>query len=170
VVRGEPSHTLVPGTALPGGRPSTSRPEFLSDDDSVLTRFEDEAQVFGYLTGRLNDSANRDPLTRRSPRGVRTIFQARFCHPVGNSEPPLLPRGERRGMMKFMRIALFVTCPADTLYPGVGRATVTLLERLGHQVEFPATPDVLRPNAREHRLPEGRAAAGPPIRRDVRSL
>ncbi len=36
-----------------------------------------------------------------------------------------------------MRIALFVTCLADTLYPGVGRATVTLLERLGHQVEFP---------------------------------
>jgi hypothetical protein len=59
VVRGEPSHTLVPGTALPGGRPSTSRPEFLSDDDSALTRFEDEAQVFGYLTGRLNDSADR---------------------------------------------------------------------------------------------------------------
>jgi len=36
-----------------------------------------------------------------------------------------------------MRIALFVTCLADTLYPSVGRATVTLLERLGHQVEFP---------------------------------
>jgi L-lactate dehydrogenase complex protein LldE len=36
-----------------------------------------------------------------------------------------------------MRIALFVTCLADTLYPGVGRATVALLERLGHQVEFP---------------------------------
>ena len=36
-----------------------------------------------------------------------------------------------------MRIALFVTCLADTLYPSVGRATVRLLERLGHQVEFP---------------------------------
>jgi L-lactate dehydrogenase complex protein LldE len=36
-----------------------------------------------------------------------------------------------------MRIALFVTCLADTLFPDVGRATVTLLERLGHQVEFP---------------------------------
>jgi L-lactate dehydrogenase complex protein LldE len=36
-----------------------------------------------------------------------------------------------------MRIALFVTCLADTLFPQVGRATVTLLERLGHQVEFP---------------------------------
>jgi L-lactate dehydrogenase complex protein LldE len=37
-----------------------------------------------------------------------------------------------------MRIALFVTCLADTLFPDVGKATVTLLERLGHEVEFPA--------------------------------
>ncbi len=36
-----------------------------------------------------------------------------------------------------MRIALFVTCLADTLYPRVGQATVTLLERLGHRVDFP---------------------------------
>src|SRR6266550_8974539 len=36
-----------------------------------------------------------------------------------------------------MRVALFVTCLADTLYPDVGKATVRLLERLGHQVEFP---------------------------------
>jgi L-lactate dehydrogenase complex protein LldE len=36
-----------------------------------------------------------------------------------------------------MRVALFVTCLADTLFPEVGRATVRLLERLGHQVEFP---------------------------------
>ncbi|HEY1643619.1 MAG TPA: (Fe-S)-binding protein [Streptosporangiaceae bacterium] len=37
-----------------------------------------------------------------------------------------------------MRISLFVTCLADTLFPEVGQATVTLLERLGHQVDFPA--------------------------------
>jgi L-lactate dehydrogenase complex protein LldE len=36
-----------------------------------------------------------------------------------------------------MRIALFVTCLGDTLYPSVGQATVRLLERLGHQVVFP---------------------------------
>jgi len=36
-----------------------------------------------------------------------------------------------------VRVALFVTCLADTLYPQVGRATVRLLERLGHQVTFP---------------------------------
>jgi L-lactate dehydrogenase complex protein LldE len=37
-----------------------------------------------------------------------------------------------------VRIALFATCLADTLFPEVARATVTVLERLGHQVEFPA--------------------------------
>ncbi|MDA2814834.1 (Fe-S)-binding protein [Nocardiopsis sp. RSe5-2] len=36
-----------------------------------------------------------------------------------------------------MRIALFVTCVNDTLYPGTGRAVVRLLERLGHEVVFP---------------------------------
>jgi L-lactate dehydrogenase complex protein LldE len=37
-----------------------------------------------------------------------------------------------------MRIGLFVTCLTDTLFPDTGRAVVTVLERLGHQVEFPA--------------------------------
>ncbi|HEX3926116.1 MAG TPA: (Fe-S)-binding protein [Streptosporangiaceae bacterium] len=36
-----------------------------------------------------------------------------------------------------MRIALFVTCLADTLFPDVAKATTALLERLGHEVVFP---------------------------------
>jgi L-lactate dehydrogenase complex protein LldE len=36
-----------------------------------------------------------------------------------------------------MRLALFVTCLGDTLFPSAGRAVVRLLERLGHEVEFP---------------------------------
>ena len=36
-----------------------------------------------------------------------------------------------------MRIALFVTCIGDTLFPSAGRATVEILERLGHEVVFP---------------------------------
>ncbi len=35
------------------------------------------------------------------------------------------------------RVALFVTCLADTLFPHVGQATVTVLERLGLEVVFP---------------------------------
>lgn len=37
-----------------------------------------------------------------------------------------------------MRVALFVTCLADTFFPSTGRAVVALLERLGCTVEFPA--------------------------------
>ncbi|MGK5683825.1 (Fe-S)-binding protein [Actinoplanes sp. URMC 104] len=37
-----------------------------------------------------------------------------------------------------MRVALFVTCFNDALYPRTGQAVVRLLERLGHTVAFPA--------------------------------
>ena len=37
-----------------------------------------------------------------------------------------------------MRIALFVTCLVDGLVPAAGKATVAVLERLGHEVVFPA--------------------------------
>lgn len=36
-----------------------------------------------------------------------------------------------------MRIALFVTCVADTMVPGAARATARVLERLGHEVVVP---------------------------------
>ena len=36
-----------------------------------------------------------------------------------------------------MKVALFITCFNDTLFPDTGRAVVTLLERLGCEVEFP---------------------------------
>jgi L-lactate dehydrogenase complex protein LldE len=37
-----------------------------------------------------------------------------------------------------VRIALFVTCLTDTLFPRSGIAVVEILERLGHEVVFPA--------------------------------
>jgi L-lactate dehydrogenase complex protein LldE len=37
-----------------------------------------------------------------------------------------------------MRVSLFVTCINDTLFPQTGIAVVRLLERLGHQVDFPS--------------------------------
>jgi L-lactate dehydrogenase complex protein LldE len=36
-----------------------------------------------------------------------------------------------------VRVALFITCFNDTLFPESGRATVAVLERLGCEVEFP---------------------------------
>jgi L-lactate dehydrogenase complex protein LldE len=35
------------------------------------------------------------------------------------------------------RVSLFITCMSDTLFPETGRAVVRLLERLGHEIEFP---------------------------------
>jgi L-lactate dehydrogenase complex protein LldE len=37
-----------------------------------------------------------------------------------------------------MRVALFIACYNDALFPEVGQAVVRLLRRLGHEVEFPA--------------------------------
>jgi L-lactate dehydrogenase complex protein LldE len=37
-----------------------------------------------------------------------------------------------------VRIALFATCLGDTVFPDVPRAVVRVLERLGHEVVFPA--------------------------------
>jgi L-lactate dehydrogenase complex protein LldE len=36
-----------------------------------------------------------------------------------------------------VRVALFITCFNDTLFPGIGRASVEVLERLGVAVDFP---------------------------------
>lgn len=36
-----------------------------------------------------------------------------------------------------MRIGLFITCLVDALFPDVGKATVTVLERIGHTVDVP---------------------------------
>ncbi|MEY2845153.1 MAG: hypothetical protein RL076_699 [Chloroflexota bacterium] len=36
-----------------------------------------------------------------------------------------------------MKIALFITCFNDTIFPNTGKAVVEILERLGHEVIFP---------------------------------
>jgi L-lactate dehydrogenase complex protein LldE len=36
-----------------------------------------------------------------------------------------------------VRISLFITCYNDTLFPETGKSVVRVLERLGHQVDFP---------------------------------
>jgi L-lactate dehydrogenase complex protein LldE len=48
---------------------------------------------------------------------------------VDRSVPAAYPRR--------VRVALFITCFNDTLFPATGRAVVELLERLGVEVEFP---------------------------------
>ena len=65
-----------------------------------------------------------------------------------------------------MRVALFMTCFNDTLFPQVGIATTRLLERLGHTVEFPEGADLLRADALQHRLPARSHPPGAALCRD----
>ena len=67
-----------------------------------------------------------------------------------------------------MRVSLFITCFNDTLFPQTGRAMVRLLERLGHTVEFPAGPDLLRADALQHRIPARGDPVGAAVRRGLR--
>ena len=60
-----------------------------------------------------------------------------------------------------MRIGLFVTCLTDTLFPDTGKAVVALLERLGHQVEFPMAQSCC---GQMHFNTGYRAAAAPMVR------
>ena len=69
-----------------------------------------------------------------------------------------------------VRIALFITCVNDSLYPRTGIAVTRILERLGHTVEFPAGSDVLRSDARQLRVRGYGRAAGRSLRDDVRRV
>ena len=44
--------------------------------------------------------------------------------------------GARFALHWRLRISLFITCYNDTLFPSTGQAVVTVLERLGHTVDF----------------------------------
>ncbi len=45
-------------------------------------------------------------------------------------------RGPETRRYQAVRISLFITCYNDTLFPETGKAVVSVLERLGHTVEF----------------------------------
>ena len=58
----------------------------------------------------------------------------------------------------------------DTLFPQAGRATVELLERLGLRGGVPRGPDLLRADARQHRLPGRVAGPRRPAGRGLRAV
>ncbi len=57
------------------------------------------------------------------------------CPPSGNAIFP--PDATAIEWSAPLRVSLFITCYNDTLFPETGKAVVRLLERLGHQVDFP---------------------------------
>ena len=74
---------------------------------------------------------------RAAPGGPAGPHWPAMDQPRLATGPPSRPRPAKR-RADTVRIALFVTCLADTLFPEAGKATTALLERLGHDVEFPA--------------------------------
>src|SRR5215210_2196845 len=87
-------------------------------------------------------SANSELRNSESPTGSRTCLYT-LSPPLESLAPPTTPPGPEhtRGGAEYapdaMRVALFITCFNDTLFPQTGRAVVELLERLGHEVAFP---------------------------------
>ena len=69
---------------------------------------------------------------RRRPRGP-----AGGGPPLRRGPPLRAPAGRQGGHDLRVKVALFITCFNDMLFPEVGQATVRLLRRLGHEVEFP---------------------------------
>jgi L-lactate dehydrogenase complex protein LldE len=56
---------------------------------------------------------------------------------VRDRTTPLPRRRIRKEEALNLRVALFITCFNDTLFPETGKATVEVLERLGIEVDFP---------------------------------
>ena len=69
-----------------------------------------------------------------------------------------------------MRVALFITCVNDTLFPDTGKAVVRLLERLGCTVEFPAEQTCCGQMHFNTGYRDEARAAGPALRRRLRRL
>ncbi len=92
-----------------------------------------------------------EPVTNQGSGGVdRTLVSALAdsavaTHLTHHVQPPLCHRHRvslsvtpRESGSSRPRVALFVTCMVDTLYPDVGMAAVDLLERHGADVVFPS--------------------------------
>ena len=104
---------------------------------------------------------------------VRASSQGRARRPrkarPARGGPPAGP-GQWHGRMTRMRIALFVTCLADTPVPGgrAGDGGAAGAARAPGGV--PGRPDLLRADARQHRVPAGGTAAGAALRGGFRGV
>jgi Fe-S oxidoreductase len=85
------------------------------------------------MTHYLHMSPTLTPHLVRRKRGLREGNEGRGA--LEWSIMVLLD-AEEKGTIA-VRVALFITCFNDTLFPETGQATVEVLERLGVEVDFP---------------------------------
>ena len=69
--------------------------------------------------------------------GIQPLRDGIGYHGVRDRTTPLPRRRIRKEEAPNLRVALFITCFNDTLFPETGKATVEVLERLGIEVDFP---------------------------------
>src|SRR5918994_1043367 len=122
-----------------GGRPAAAGPEVVRrahPRDGGLGHATGLRAEFPYPVERLGGQGE----PQRSSRWTVPPWQrARTGHTDEGTQNSLSWGSQtrrRRGTVA-VRVALFITCFNDTLFPETGRATVEVLERLGVEVDFP---------------------------------
>ena len=138
---------LHPTVVHPHGDAAAAARAALAFEDIVARRAAARRHHHGRARGRgaQGGPARRGARPRRPQPAHRRQGRPRPArHPQpGQGAPP-----ECR-----MRIALFATCLADTLYPSVATATVDPARAARPRGGLPRGADVLRADARQHRLP-----------------
>src|SRR5215212_5263092 len=86
---------------------------------------------------RLASLLRRSAPFYRGPPAHKTRRDGIGYHGARGRTTPFPRRRIRKEEAPNVRVALFITCFNDTLFPETGKATVEILERLGVELEFP---------------------------------
>src|SRR5215204_3753949 len=86
---------------------------------------------------RLASLLRRSAPFYRGPPAHKTRRDGIGYHGARGRTTPFPRRRIRKEEAPNVRVALFITCFNDTLFPETGKATVEILERLGVEVDFP---------------------------------
>ena len=146
-----PKYVAGPDDARPAGRPSGDRRGRDAAAAGRAARRRGAAgagrrgrrrggrDVGASARGRLRGGLRRRPHRprRAAHRGRRDDPARPSSGPVGLPTSPNSSAHRSETLAAAVRVALFITCFNDTLFPATGRAVVELLERLGHEVVFP---------------------------------